>query len=706
MRLFTSLIALAMAIGALMLPTAAQGVDAPTAKIVFAPANTGVLSAGQNLVLDGTLSNPTDVSIPAGTASVYLNPVVVKTRSVLADWLSPKSTSASDVLGTKLIDVATPEVPAGRSNVPLQIIVPAAAFTLPATWGARLVAVRVTAGGKEVGQARTSVVWYPGGQTPNTRLAMAMPLTVPAGTNGLIPSDQLASYTGVGGLLSRELGFATTDPNIAIGVDPRIVASIRILGDSAPASAKAWLVSLETVSNDTFALSYADSDLALASQAGLKAPPAPDFIVDPKLFPGATPVPTPTAGTQAPSPTPTPTGVPVPTIPTPDALMSFNYTLRGVVWPSDGTVAGNDLDNLIANGMTTTILSSTNLSFGDPSYTPTAVAKIGDDAALVSDSTVSALFRQAAESANEAEWRGAMAQLSATLAVIGAERPNDSRTLLATLDRARPGDQFFLAQTVQALFGLAWAAPAPITALTNALTANPPTASITARPEPADRVARFNSLLGSEAAVGTFASVLADPKNLTVERRQTLLAVMANSWLGSADWAATTDKYLSGSQKIIDSVQIVKSSAPVLTSTTSRLPITVSNALSWPVTVYVTVTSPTGILNVSSNRVELTIEANSQAKTNVPVRTVANGNVTVTATLSSATNVPIGRPYFTNVDVQAGWESILTAIVAVLFVGVFGFGIYRNIAKRRRAIKAGATDGGVVDDSPRESQDT
>jgi hypothetical protein len=715
MRLVTSLIALAMAIGALVLPTAAQAVDAPTAKVTFAPANAGTLSAGQDLVLDGTLSNPTNVTIPAGTASVYLNQGIVKTRSALSDWLSPKSTSIDEKLGTRLIEVTTPELPAGRSNIPLQITVPAAAISLPATWGARAIAVRVTAGGAEVGQARSSIVWYPGGQTPETRLAMAMPLTVPAGTDGLIPSDQLAIYTGTGGLLSRELELATTDPNVAIGIDPRIIASIRILGDSAPASAREWLALLKAVTNDTFALSYADSDLAVASQAGLKVPPAPDFIIDPKLFPNATVVPNPSSGTQTPTPTPTPspTGAPItPTVPTPETLMAWDYTLTGVAWPSDATVAGNDLDNFAANGLTTTILSSTNVSFGDLGYTPAAGAKIGDDAALVSDSAVSTLFRQASEAANEAEWRGAMAELSATLAVIGSERPTEPRTLLATLDRTKPGDQFFLSQTLDALFGLAWVAPAPITDLTSAVTTSPVSATLAPQPESAARISTFNSLLGSEAAVATFSSALENPKNLTVERRQTLLAVMANSWLESADWATATDKYLADSRKTVASVQIVKSSAPVLTSTTSRLPITVSNDLDWPVTVYVTVTSPTGILNVISDRVEITIEANSQAKTNVPVETVANGNVTVKATLSSATNVPIGTPYFTNVDVQAGWESILTAIVAVLFVGVFGFGIYRNIAKRRKAKRAGVAEEGTldatasVDAQPTGSQDT
>jgi hypothetical protein len=56
--------------------------------------------------------------------------------------------------------------------------------------------------------------------------------------------------------------------------------------------------------------------------------------------------------------------------------------------------------------------------------------------------------------------------------------------------------------------------------------------------------------------------------------------------------------------------------------------------------------------------------------------------------LSSATNVQITTPTTIDVDVQAQWETAFTAVVAVLLFGVFGFGIYRTVAKRRRAKRA------------------
>ena len=117
-------------------------------------------------------------------------------------------------------------------------------------------------------------------------MAIAVPITVPASAGGLIAADALAEYTSPAGTLTRQLDAVISRP-VALGVDPRIIVSIRILGTEAPASATAWLQRLSTVSNETFSLSYADSDLTLATQAGspgVLQPETFDFAIDPTRF--------------------------------------------------------------------------------------------------------------------------------------------------------------------------------------------------------------------------------------------------------------------------------------------------------------------------------------------------------------------------------------------------------------------------------------
>ncbi|HEY0261270.1 MAG TPA: DUF6049 family protein [Lacisediminihabitans sp.] len=688
MRLFTFLITLAMATGVLVLPAQARAADASDASKVtatFAPENLGVLTPGQDLTLDGVISNATASGMPAGIATVYLNRTAVSSRTDLAAWLSAEA-DPGDRLGTQVLQVDIPEIPAGRTYN-TQLTVPASALNLGSAWGARTVAVRIASGDSELEVTHTSVVWNPGGDVPKTRLAVATPLTIPAGTDGLIPADQLANYTSTGGLLSRELSEAI-DTDAAIAVDPRIIASIRILGDTVPASAKSWLEQLGAATNDTFALSYADSDLAGASQAGAMRTLDPSFVIDPKLFPDATVAPTPTSDDSTPTPTPTPTGPPQQTVPDAAALMKFDYTIPTVAWPADDTVVPADLTGFASNGYTTTILSSSNLSFGDLGYTPTAAAKVGDQSVLVSDAALSSLVRTATEASTDIEWKSAMAGLSATLAVVGRERPTDSRILLATLDRTSPGAQFSLSRTLQAVFGLGWAAPAALTDLTTQT--SQVGATVTAKPEPAARVAQVKGLLDSEASVGGFSSILADPTVLTAERRQSLLALLSNSWSVDDAWGAAVQKYLTKSTKILGSVTIAAGGSLFVPADRINLPVTVNNDLAWPISVVVTARSPNGILNVVTNSVNLTVEADSQAKGYIPVKSLANGKVAVRTSLASPTNVPIGQETRLNVEVQAQWESAFTGTVAVIVILVFGLGIWRNIAKRRKRRAAAA----------------
>ncbi|MES2093367.1 MAG: DUF6049 family protein [Actinomycetota bacterium] len=701
MRLVTFLFAVALAIGAVIAPgfapAPAQASDVGTSVLTFAPAANGVLAPGQNLVITGVVANPTTKAIPAGSASVVLNRSVVRSRSELASWLAPSSTSNSDALGTEVLSAATPEVGAGRT-VPMQFTVPAASIDFgsqASAWGARTLAVRITAGGIEVGQARTSIVWNPGTAVQSTRIALVMPFTTPPSADGLIPSDVLAAYTADGGLLSRRLDAVFDQPGIALGIDPRVLASIRILGNSVPPSAAAWLQRLEAASNDSFALSYADSDLAAVSQAKAARLLAPtSFPIDSALFPGSPTAPPSESAT--PSPTPTPTGgtvAPLPPVPDLQSLQAFDYTLPAVAWPAKNTVIEGDLDNFETGGLTTTILGSGNVGYSDLDYTPSSAVRVGTQKVLVSDDALSSYLAAAAGASTTALWDKAISELSSAIAVVSLERPASVRTLLATFDRTLPGADSRLSQTLIAVGALPWVASASLSDVDAAFRpgsgVQPTVATLVAKPEPPARVATVDALLAAEATAGSFSSVLTDPTQITGERRLTLLALLSNAWTTDDTWATAAQKYLAKSKRYVTkSVTIARSSSTVFTSRNSPLPITVTNDLPWQVTVYVSVHSPSNIITIDRDRVELVVEAQSQAKTTVPVTSNANGPVTLTVSLSSATNVPITTPTSIDVDVQAQWETAFTAIAGVLVLGIFGFGIYRTVAKRRTSKRA------------------
>jgi len=148
--------------------------------------------------------------------------------------------------------------------------------------------------------------------------------------------------------------------------------------------------------------------------------------------------------------------------------------------------------------------------------------------------------------------------------------------------------------------------------------------------------------------------------------------------------------FLTQSRELLSSVQVVESSSFNLLADNATLPISVSNELAQPVTVYITVRPETALLAVGDNRVKIVVEPNSQAKGQIPVQAISNGTVQALVTLSSPTGVPIGMPQTAEINVQAGWETPIVVFLAAVVVAIFGIGIVRNIVRRRKP-----TDGEV-----------
>lgn len=500
-----------------------------------------------------------------------------------------------------------------------------------------------------------------------TRLALALPLTVPPESTGLISAEDLEDYTSPGGILTRKLN-AVEGQQIAIGIDPIIIASIRILGNTAPESAIDWLERLGEVGNETFALSYADSDIAALSQAGSGTVLAPtSFPIDPTRYPA---VPEEDGETAPPGQTTPPVA---PAVPTLETITDWPYTIENVLWPRRNTITAADLASFNATTPATTILGS-----GNVTATPSASAVAGENAVLVSDEIVSGLLTEAVEAFTPVDWQAAIDRLAAEL-----ERKPGNTTILATFDRTSRETVGRLAETVAAATQLAGIQPTGLAATS----AEPPTGvRVADAPVDADRVSRLRLMLAAEARIVPFSSVMADPAPLTGERRLSMLALSSNSWVDPTTvWIAAVEEWLEQSNAILNSVQIAESSTLTFVQDEGTLPIVVSNQLDYPITVYVTVRSATGILVVMNSRVPGEIEADSQARVYVPVQSIANGQASLQVSLSSATNVPIGTAKTITVNVAAGWETTVTWVIAALLVILFVAGIVRTVIKRRKA---------------------
>jgi len=521
----------------------------------------------------------------------------------------------------------------------------------------------------------------PGDPAGLARVATIFPLTTPETRTALIGAEALAGYTSPTGALTRDLD-AVIDTPVAIGIDPMILASIRILGTAAPASALEWLDRLANATNETFSLTYADSDVTVGLQAGASSVIAPgsfDFAIDPTRF-AAPPAETPTA-TPAPEPTEETEGV-APALPTTDSLLGWDFAVPSIVWPVADTVIGTDLTTMATSGFTTVVLNSGNLERADPSK---AMTSLGNLSGVTTDDGLSQLFGDAIDATSMAEWDAASGRLNAAIDSSAASGGAEGATIVLAVDRTSLGSASRLRSTLAGIDLLPSSDVAPFTTVLGTAGAE---ATLTDRPQTPERVSAAQTLLTTEASDASFASVAENPELITGERRLRMLATMSTAWYSyPGGWTSALKLFDSESVALHESVRVVKSSDITIIADRASLYVTVTNELNQPVTVNIHVTAPTPLLEIEESSVPVTIEPLSQKRGAIPVQSLSNGTAVISISISSASDVTIGSPITVGVNVYAGWETPFTVALGALVVGIFGFGIARLIVRRRRARK-------------------
>ncbi len=276
-----------------------------------------------------------------------------------------------------------------------------------------------------------------------------------------------------------------------------------------------------------------------------------------------------------------------------------------------------------------------------------------------------------------------MSQVNAQLGLVG-EDGGAQRNLVLTLGRAWPPSGTQLERT----FGAVLASP-----LTNSVTvpqilSSTPTPGLALKSlsESDARITGIKGLLDTESRINDFATILDDPTTMTGQNRAQLLTLLAVSWTEPHnDWTSAVSNNIRSSFKILDSVKLLPTENVNLVSAQGSIPFTVNNGLPDEAVTIVLSASP------SNSRLEIDedatkrIQPDSRATVLVPVKAkLGNGRVVLTLQLFSPTGVKIGTPTAVTVDVHADWEGIGALIIGILLVLLFGFGIVRNILRRRK----------------------
>jgi hypothetical protein len=346
-------------------------------------------------------------------------------------------------------------------------------------------------------------------------------------------------------------------------------------------------------------------------------------------------------------------------------------------------VATDDLPFFAASGLHTTIIAGFQVTGENSGDVPNAAFRLGDSTVLAINDGVSQALRRAAKATTDEAWRQAMAESSAQLAVVAANSSGTPRTLLAAFDRGWPPSASRLGQTIDTFSALPWKAPA---SLDQAL-ASTPTANLAfqTKAEADARVDLASRLLQRESDITAFASVVAEPTSLTAPHRLDLLAVLATAWEPQPDaWREAVSAQLAASSDVLQSIAITTKGPINVVASQADIPLTLSNTLDQAVNVRIHLVPSNGRLVVGTDA-EATIDAQSARTVLVPVSAkIGNGDVTLRASVYSPTGILVSQPSAIEVNVQAEWEGVGAVIFAVLVVLFFGFGVWRNIVRRRK----------------------
>ncbi|MEV4669227.1 DUF6049 family protein [Microbacterium sp. LWO12-1.2] len=688
----TAVFAIALGVCGFVAPSAAVGAtdDSPgkddqTVELYVSAGARGAVAPGGSTSAVVTVQNETDSQLSGGRVLVEINRTPLTDDDAITTWLDDGDASGDF---TTLGSETTTTVDAGDEEtttvfVPDDVLGDIAPGVYPLRAALTGASTGTPGSDDEVDRevAATSVLVITAGQT--AQIGVLVPITATPAGGALLTAEELSTLTAEDGALTAQLdGVVGTAAVLAI--DPAIMASIRVLGTAAPASATEWLARLDDLPNERFALQFGDADATAQAHAQLPSLLQPTTLapfLDERNFPKTPAAPI----TDAPdtTATPSPAATDSPAFPDDAALSEVDGAAPGILWPR-GDVTQDDLATFeeYLGRAPLTVLPSSSVDGAVSAH-----ATAGSSGLLVTVDAASAVLSQAAAENDPAARQRALAAATAHLAVAAQSSPTSPLLVGLERDETRSADALRDAISTADTAGFS---------LTDLRATPAAAASLTAEPDAA-RAAAVNELLADESTLTGFSTILADPALLLSPERIRILRTLAVG-IPTASFDAEVLEHRDATRETLGAVSIPPSSTIQLLTAAADLPFRVRNDLPWPVTVRLTVI-PTDLRLDVEQVTTAEVPANSSTRVKVPVSArVGSGELTLRLSLSSPTGVAIGGTESVRVAVRAEWETIGLAVLGGLIVVLIGLGVWRTVRRRRNEANESAADADAAAD--------
>jgi len=605
----------------------------------------------------------------------------LSSRASLRGWAAGEVTT---VPPTPVADVELAEpLPPGASRT-VTLDVPASDLRLlpyPETSGVRGLVVRlVDADQGVVGEGRGFLSWVPSEDVEPVRLSIVVPVTGPAPdpTDLAAWTARIEAETAPGGRLERVVTGTAEARSVSWVVDPALVEQAASGTPGTVAWSRALLAG--AAGRDVFATDRLDPDLAALAAAGV------DALTDDREPP--------TAGASAEGPD---DGASAPGSPVDAARLASASWRDDLALPAHSTASAEVLAAAARSGRRLVVVDDGLEGLGTataPGATSVPTPS-GSVTALVPDERLTELFVTATaplDPALPAATAGArrahaLMLLLAELATVGEEAVAAPPHLVVATDRGWTPDAQALAHVLRTLGADARVDLVPVSTLAGTpqeQVAREPLAAV-ARPVATLRPTTVARAWRRTDELRTFARVATEPGRLTSGPVDTTAAALAVAW-GSRTPDRVRLLRAAGTavQDVLDGVTVVAGSDINLISDHGNLPVRVRNDLPVSVAVGVALVPDDPRLSVLDTPAA-TLEPGTEQSVDVPVRAIGSGDVSVLVRLTGPDGEVVAEPYAFDVRVRAEWESVGTAVVAVMLGLLVVGGVVRTIRRGRSA---------------------
>ncbi|MGI8392360.1 DUF6049 family protein [Leucobacter sp. W1038] len=542
----------------------------------------------------------------------------------------------------------------------------------------------------------TPFVWQDSGTETRVPVTLVVPFTLPGSVRTMPSAEQLREIAPrLTSLLDEAERAGAT-----LAVDPRIVAGTRVLGEDAPASARDLLDRLEASAQPLFMLQFADADPAAqaalgleqllqplglsyllrgsSAETGTEEAPGSDSTTDTSEGDDTAP----SEGGSPPADSAQIGGnsafdgaVSAPSI---DELSALPRAIPGA-WPAAGGVDTATLDLLRNGGISRVVLDSGSVADATGTRVP-----IGDFSALVADASLSESSRRTLAGNSPSERAAGIASLASRLAL---EALQGSPGLVLAVDRGALADSEDPAEFLTSVLGLGWVDSVPETL-------QPVGTGMIRSGETLEQRREFlRATIGRSDEIDELAPLLTRPQYLLEYQRVRLLEAFATRYANAdVDFDVIDDRIRARDAELLTGVQIVGTENTQLVGTSSRVPVTLHNALPFDarVTLKVAPTSA-GIAIPARAFPDQLVGAEGNHVVLVGVNTrVSSGESGLRVELTDVAGEQAFAERVLKLTIRSSYETILLTSLSTIALLLLGFGIWRSLRRRERATPADA----------------